>query len=189
MITKYWTDSYGNVFSEPAQICEFEGIPLYNPRNEMLTPPPICEGGKRPDLIPDPATQSLSWSIIPIDPRHIKCADGIIRDKAPLELMRDGLEQIPLGMKVVVTQITPEHPHGLMLETQTLDERVASGSLTADQAHAIRLEICHSQRRAAYQETSDGLFFDWQRGAATQEAWLIAIDAIKARFPKPEKNS
>jgi hypothetical protein len=42
------------------------------------------------------------------------------------------------------------------------------------------------QRKAAYQNEADPLFFKYQRGEATQDKWLAKIDEIKARFPKPE---
>ena len=38
-------------------------------------------------------------------------------------------------------------------------------------------------RRAAYQAEADPLFFKWQRGEGTQEAWLAKIAEIKARYP------
>ena len=39
------------------------------------------------------------------------------------------------------------------------------------------------QRRADYQNEADPLFFKWQRGEATQEAWLAKVAEIKARYP------
>lgn len=39
------------------------------------------------------------------------------------------------------------------------------------------------QRLAAYRNESDPLFFKWQRGEGTQEAWLAKIEEIKARYP------
>ena len=38
-------------------------------------------------------------------------------------------------------------------------------------------------RLAAYRNESDPLFFKWQRGEGTQEAWLAKIEEIKARYP------
>ena len=40
-------------------------------------------------------------------------------------------------------------------------------------------------RKAAYFQEADPLFFKWQRNEATEQDWLDAIAAIKARFPKP----
>ena len=40
------------------------------------------------------------------------------------------------------------------------------------------------KRRMAYQEESDPLFFNWQAGEGTKEAWLEKINEIKQRYPK-----
>jgi len=48
------------------------------------------------------------------------------------------------------------------------------------------LELCQIMRRRAYKEESDGLFFEWQQGSGTREAWLSKIAEIKARYPKPK---
>lgn len=41
-------------------------------------------------------------------------------------------------------------------------------------------------RRLAYQKESDPLFFKWQRGEATEQEWLDAIQSIKNRYPEEE---
>jgi hypothetical protein len=40
-------------------------------------------------------------------------------------------------------------------------------------------------RRTEYEEKSDGLFFEWQRGTNTKEAWESAVQAIKDANPYP----
>ena len=40
-------------------------------------------------------------------------------------------------------------------------------------------------RRAAYEAESDPLFFEWQRGDGTEQAWLDAVAAVKAANPYP----
>jgi hypothetical protein len=40
-------------------------------------------------------------------------------------------------------------------------------------------------RQAAYQQTADPLFFQWQRGDGTEQAWLDAVAAVKAAHPYP----
>ena len=40
-------------------------------------------------------------------------------------------------------------------------------------------------RRTQYEAQSDGLFFEWQRGTNTKEAWEAAVDAVKAANPYP----
>jgi hypothetical protein len=41
-----------------------------------------------------------------------------------------------------------------------------------------------AQRKRAYQNEADPLFFKWQRGEGTQEAWLAKVEEIKSRYPK-----
>ena len=41
-------------------------------------------------------------------------------------------------------------------------------------------------RAQAYRETSDPLFFEWQRGDATEAEWLDAVQAVKDAHPYPE---
>ena len=40
-------------------------------------------------------------------------------------------------------------------------------------------------RRADYEAKSDPLFFEWQRGDGTEQAWLDAVAAVKAAHPYP----
>ena len=40
-------------------------------------------------------------------------------------------------------------------------------------------------RRADYQTSSDPLFFEWQRGDGTEQAWLDAVASVKAAHPYP----
>ena len=40
-------------------------------------------------------------------------------------------------------------------------------------------------RRADYEKQSDPLFFEWQRGDGTEQAWLDAVAVVKAAHPYP----
>jgi hypothetical protein len=40
-------------------------------------------------------------------------------------------------------------------------------------------------RRVAYEQQSDGLFFEWQRGDNTEAAWRAAVAKVKAAHPYP----
>lgn len=53
--------------------------------------------------------------------------------------------------------------------------------LMAEQPHAI----VEAARLYAYEQTSDPLFFKWQRGDGTQEEWLAAVAKVKADNPYP----
>ncbi len=41
-------------------------------------------------------------------------------------------------------------------------------------------------RQAAYQQTADPIFFQYQRGTATEQEWLDAVQAVKDAHPYPE---
>jgi hypothetical protein len=41
-------------------------------------------------------------------------------------------------------------------------------------------------RVSAYRETSDPIFFQWQRGDATEAEWLAAVEAVKTAHPYPK---
>jgi len=47
-------------------------------------------------------------------------------------------------------------------------------------------ETLGAERRLAYRDFSDSIFFEWQRGDATEQDWLDAVQAVKDRFPYPE---
>jgi hypothetical protein len=40
-------------------------------------------------------------------------------------------------------------------------------------------------RRADYEKDADPLFFQWQRGDGTEQAWLDAVALVKATHPYP----
>jgi hypothetical protein len=40
-------------------------------------------------------------------------------------------------------------------------------------------------RHAAYISDADPLFFSWQRGEATEQEWLAAVQAVKDAHPYP----
>ena len=42
-----------------------------------------------------------------------------------------------------------------------------------------------AQRKAAYAVESDPVFFQFQRGDATEQDWLDAVQAVKDRYPYP----
>jgi hypothetical protein len=42
-----------------------------------------------------------------------------------------------------------------------------------------------SQRHAAYVAESDPLFFQWQRGEATEQQWRDKVAEIQTRYPDP----
>jgi len=51
--------------------------------------------------------------------------------------------------------------------------------------HAAQVADVEQARRSAYATDSDPLFFEWQRGDGTEQAWLDAVAAVKAAHPYP----
>jgi hypothetical protein len=52
--------------------------------------------------------------------------------------------------------------------------------------HEVAVEQVEQARAIAYRETSDPLFFKYQRGTATEQEWLDAVQAVKDANPYPE---
>ena len=103
-----------------------------------------------------------------------------IRAKTKLERYRDGLDQLPNGQKVV------EAEDGVLsLESMTRAEQVAAGQLTAQVAFSLDLADCKANRKAAYADEADPLFFKMQRGEASEEEWKAKITEIRERYPTP----
>jgi len=48
-----------------------------------------------------------------------------------------------------------------------------------------RAEV-ETQRRNAYTQEADPLFFSYQRGEATEQEWLDKVAEIKTKYPYPE---
>jgi hypothetical protein len=48
-----------------------------------------------------------------------------------------------------------------------------------------QMKQVEAQRKAAYTIESDPIFFQWQRGDATEQEWLDAVEAVKAKYPYP----
>lgn len=52
-------------------------------------------------------------------------------------------------------------------------------------SYQMQCQVVDAQRRIAYEQQSDGVFFKWQRGEATQEQWQQAVEAVQAANPYP----
>jgi len=50
----------------------------------------------------------------------------------------------------------------------------------------VQTEQVEQARAQAYRETSDPIFFQYQRGSATEQEWLAAVQAVKDAHPYPE---
>ena len=60
--------------------------------------------------------------------------------------------------------------------------------IKVDQTKVAELKAAEAEanRRTAYQQEADPLFFKAQRGEATREDWLAKVAEIRARYPKPD---
>jgi hypothetical protein len=52
-------------------------------------------------------------------------------------------------------------------------------------AYNAQVTEVETTRRTQYEAQSDGLFFEWQRGTNTKEAWEAAVQAVKDANPYP----
>jgi len=52
--------------------------------------------------------------------------------------------------------------------------------------HEAQTEQVEQARQVAYRETSDPIFFEYQRGDKTEAEWLAAVQAVKDANPYPE---
>jgi hypothetical protein len=50
----------------------------------------------------------------------------------------------------------------------------------------VQTERVEQARQAAYRQTSDPIFFEYQRGDKTEAEWLAAVQAVKTAHPYPE---
>jgi hypothetical protein len=50
----------------------------------------------------------------------------------------------------------------------------------------VQTEQVEQARQIAYRETSDPIFFEYQRGDKTEAEWLAAVQAVKDANPYPE---
>jgi hypothetical protein len=51
--------------------------------------------------------------------------------------------------------------------------------------YANQCAVVEAARLIAYEQTSDPLYFKWQRGDATEAEWLAAVAKVKADNPYP----
>jgi hypothetical protein len=51
--------------------------------------------------------------------------------------------------------------------------------------HARAMKAVQNARADAYRETTDPLFFQYQRGEVSEAEWLTAVEAVKTAHPYP----
>jgi predicted phosphoribosyltransferase len=60
-------------------------------------------------------------------------------------------------------------------------------ALWAEVQDEVAREQVEQARAQAYRETSDPIFFEYQRGDKTEAEWLAAVQAVKDAHPYPEQ--
>ena len=64
-------------------------------------------------------------------------------------------------------------------------EEIAQIEESARHSAELEAQQLENQKRNAYAAESDPLFFKWQRGEGTEQAWLDKVAEIQARYPYP----
>jgi hypothetical protein len=74
------------------------------------------------------------------------------------------------------------------LRPATAEERADMEAMVAEHAvleAQMALDMARANRRAAFTEEADPLFFKAHRGEATLEEWQAKVAEIRLRFPDP----
>ena len=64
-------------------------------------------------------------------------------------------------------------------------EEIAEAEAWAAGAYQREYDAVTAARQAGYQSTSDPIFMQYQRGEATEQEWLDAVQAVKDANPYP----
>jgi hypothetical protein len=72
------------------------------------------------------------------------------------------------------------------LDNSPKPTKKALEALWPEVQHARAVASVERARQAAYAQTTDPLYFRWQRGDATEQDWLDAVQAVKTAHPYPE---
>ena len=97
----------------------------------------------------------------------------------------------------VLTAIRPDSLWGMTdndYSTLRWDESNADAKPTKKELDAAWPQVEHDrayaqverERHAAYISDADPLFFKWQRGTGTEQAWRDAVQAVKDAHPYPD---
>ena len=68
------------------------------------------------------------------------------------------------------------------------DEEIAEREAYEAGAHDRAVAEVERERMSAYQLEADPLFFQWQAGEGTEEAWKAKRVEIRERYPYPEQD-
>jgi hypothetical protein len=93
------------------------------------------------------------------------------------------------GIEVGVFSSVTEQSTGYLADTSFLPYSVLGTVEVLDVSDDYKLPVTNpvsydAQKRKDYAAESDPLFFKWQRGESTKEAWLDKVAEIRARYPE-----
>lgn len=71
------------------------------------------------------------------------------------------------------------------LDDSTMPTKTACDAIMADLEAEETLNQAKRARQVAYQAEADPLYFGFQRGENTEQAWLDKVAEIRARYPYP----
>jgi hypothetical protein len=98
--------------------------------------------------------------------------DSLLEEYEVYEVV--SVEQPSITHKQNLVEGTPVNEDGVWKQVWNITDK------PIDEVSAIQ----ESNRKQAYIEESDPIFFKWQRGEATKQEWLDKIADILQRFPK-----
>lgn len=75
--------------------------------------------------------------------------------------------------EIIIQPLTPE------------EEAIRKEWVAGEYDRAV--ELVNQERLSCYQKESDPIFFEWQRGENTEQAWKDKIAEIQERYPYPVK--
>jgi len=76
-----------------------------------------------------------------------------------------------------------------IIEVPLTPEQIADREAWAAGAYQREYDAVTVARQFAYQQTTDPIFMQYQRGEATEKQWLAAVQAVKDANPYPVRAS
>ena len=83
----------------------------------------------------------------------------------------------------MATELVINAQTGETSERELTAEELAAIQATPEELAAIEHDRITAQLRGAYATEADPLYFGWQRGENTEQAWLDKVAEIRTRYP------
>lgn len=125
--------------------------------------------------------------------KFIRSKEGFIQTPKGYKYDEKSDDLIPLTMKEKIDSgleiVDKKHKYDSVTDSiipKTIHELFAEGIMSHTEYYEILLEECLNNRKTEYNNYSDGIFFDYQRGEKTKAEWEKAVSDIKIKYPKPD---